>query len=87
MFYLKARYNLNMTYLLTPTNAAKLIKYPIIIPGTQIGLRSSSEDLSVSVEYFLLLFLLLVRNIDSRIKIKIMKMIARMIPEITPMLS
>ena len=59
----------------------------IIIPGTQIGLRSSSEDLSVSVEYFLLLFLLLVRNIDSRIKIKIMKMIARMIPEITPMLS
>ena len=50
-------------------------------------MRSSSEDLSVSVEYFLLLFLLLVRNIDSSMKIKMMKMIARMIPEITPMLS
>ena len=59
----------------------------IIIPGTQIGLRSSSEDLSVRVEYFLLVFLRLVRNIETRIKIRIMKMMARMMPEITPMLS
>ena len=59
----------------------------IIIPGTQIGLRSSSEDLSVRVEYFLLVFLLLVRNIETRIKIRMMKMMARMMPEITPMLS
>ena len=59
----------------------------IIIPGTQIGLRSSSEDLSVRVEYFLLVFLRLVRNIETRIKIRMMKMMARMMPEITPMLS
>ena len=59
----------------------------IIIPGTQIGLRSSSEDLSMRVEYFLLVFLRLVRNIETRIKIRMMKMIARMMPEITPMLS
>ena len=59
----------------------------IIIPGTQIGLRSSSEDLSVRVEYFLLVFLRLVRNIETRIKIRMMKMMARMMPEMTPMLS
>ena len=59
----------------------------IIVPGTQIGLRSSSEDLSVRVEYFLLVFLRLVRNIETRIKIRMMKMMARMMPEITPMLS
>ena len=59
----------------------------IIIPGTQIGLRSSSEDLSMRVEYFLLVFLRLVRNIETRIKIRMMKMMARMMPEITPMLS
>ena len=59
----------------------------IIIPGTQIGLRSSSEDLSVRVEYFLLVFLLRVRNIETRIKIRIMKMMASMMPEMTPMLS
>ena len=57
------------------------------IPGTQIGLRSSSDDLSVSVEYFLLLFLLFVRNIESRMKMSMMKMMARMMPEMTPMLS
>ena len=59
----------------------------IIIPATQIGFRSSSEDLSVRVEYFLLVFLRLVRNIETRIKIRMMKMMARMMPEITPMLS
>ena len=59
----------------------------IIVPGTQIGLRSSSEDLSVRVEYFLLVFLRLVRNIETRIKMRMMKMMARMMPEITPMLS
>lgn len=56
-------------------------------PATQIGFRSSSEDLSVRVEYFLLVFLRLVRNIETRIKIRMMKMMARMMPEITPMLS
>ena len=59
----------------------------IIVPATQIGLRSSSEDLSVRVEYFLLVFLRLVRNIETRIKMRMMKMMARMMPEITPMLS
>ena len=59
----------------------------IIVPGTQIGLRSSSEDLSVREEYFLVLFLLLVRNIETRMKISMMKMMARMMPEMTPMLS
>ena len=59
----------------------------IIIPATQIGLRSSSEDLSVRVEYFLLVFLLRVRNIETRIKIRMMKMMARMMPEMAPMLS
>ena len=59
----------------------------IIIPATQIGLRSSSEDLSVRVEYFLLVFLRRVRNMETRIKIRMMKMMARMMPEITPMLS
>lgn len=59
----------------------------IIVPATQIGLRSSSEDLSVRVEYFLLVFLRRVRNIETRIKIRMMKMMARMMPEITPMLS
>ena len=59
----------------------------IIIPATQIGLRSSSEDLSVRVEYFLLVFLRRVRNIETRIKIRMMKMMARMMPEMAPMLS
>ena len=59
----------------------------IIVPATQIGLRSSSEDLSVRVEYFLLVFLRRVRNMETRIKIRMMKMMARMMPEITPMLS
>ena len=57
------------------------------IPGTQIGLRSSSDDLSVNEEYFLSAFLLLVRKIERRMKIRMIKMIARMIPEITPSLS
>ena len=39
------------------------------------------------VEYFLLVFLLRVRNIETRIKIRIMKMMASMMPEMTPMLS
>ena len=61
--------------------------WPIIPPGIQIGFRSSSEDLSWRLEYFLVLFLLLVRNIDTRMKINMMKMMARMMPEMTPMLS
>ena len=52
-----------------------------------MGLRSSSDDLSVNEEYFLSAFLLLVRKIERRMKMRMIKMIARMIPEITPSLS
>ena len=76
-----------MYYLLPAHDPVTVMGGLIIVPATQIGLRSSSEDLSVRVEYFLLVFLRRVRNMETRIKIRMMKMMARMMPEITPMLS
>ena len=59
-----------------------------VSPGTHIGLRSSSDDdLSVKDEYFLSAFLLRVRKIESKIKMRMIKMIARIMPEMTPSLS
>ena len=76
-----------MYHLLPAHDPVTVMGVLIIVPATQIGLRSSSEDLSVRVEYFLLVFLRRVRNMETRIKIRMMKMMARMMPEITPMLS